>query len=268
MARVLGEVMAVSALALLAYMLALWALSLALRDVSIVDPGWPAGFVIVAWLALALGDGCRGRRLLIAILVSLWGLRLAGYLLVRKLRQPGEDPRYTDMRSKARGSFELKSLATVFALQGALIWIVSLPIQGAAPRSGHLGALDWLGVAAWAIGILFEAVGDGQLARFKSDPVNAGRIMDRGLWRYTRHPNYFGDFMVWWGIYLAALSAGAWWAIASPLVMSTLLIRVSGKDLLESRMKSRPGYAEYAAATSGFVPLPPRGSRARRGSSR
>jgi steroid 5-alpha reductase family enzyme len=261
MARVLGEVMAWSAIALLSYMLALWFASLRLSDVSIVDPGWPVGFVIVAWLALAIGDGCRGRRLLAAVLVTLWGVRLATYLLARKLRHPGEDPRYGAMRERTGPGFQLRSLASVFALQGALIWIVSLPLQGAAPQADRLGALDWLGVAAWAVGVFFEAVGDGQLARFKADPANTGRIMDRGLWRYTRHPNYFGDFMVWWGIYLLALSTGgAWWTIVGPVVMSTLLIRVSGRDLLEARMRGRPGYTEYAARTSSFFPRPPRGS--------
>jgi steroid 5-alpha reductase family enzyme len=262
MAFVLGEVMAVSALALLAYMLTLWLLSLRLRDVSIVDPAWPAGFVIVAWIAYALGNGCDGRRTLIAALVSLWGARLAAYLLARRQRERGEDPRYTAMRERRGASFPLVSLASVFLLQGALIFIVSLPVQGAAPRPDALGVLDWAGTAVWALGIFFEAVGDQQLARFKADVANRRKIMDRGLWRYTRHPNYFGDFAVWWGIYLVALSTGgAWWTIAGPLVMSTLLLRVSGRDLLEARMRDRPGYADYVARTSSFFPLPPRGSR-------
>jgi steroid 5-alpha reductase family enzyme len=142
------------------------------------------------------------------------------------------------------------------------MWVVSLPLAAAAPQPDRLGVLDALGGAIWAVGLFFEAVGDRQLASFKANPANAGRVMDRGLWRYTRHPNYFGDFLVWWGIYLIALSTGgAWWAIAGPLVMSTLLIRVSGKGLLERHMRARPGYAEYVARTSGFFPRPPRGSR-------
>ena len=141
------------------------------------------------------------------------------------------------------------------------MWLISLPIQVAAAQPERLGPLDALGGAAWAVGIFFEAVGDHQLARFRADPANAGLVMDRGLWRYTRHPNYFGDVMVWWGIYLVALSMWyAWWTIVSPLVMSTLLISVSGKRLLEHRMRRRPGYAEYVARTSGFFPRPPRGS--------
>ena len=251
--------MLVSAAALLAYVLAVWLLSLPLRDVSIIDAAWGVGFVIVAWLAFAIGDGCRGRRLLLAVLVSIWGLRLATYLTVRRVRAGGEDPRYTEWRDRHGARFPLVSLVNVFLLQGALIWVVSLPVQAAAPRPDRLGALDWIGAAVWAIGVLFEAVGDLQLARFKADEGNRGRIMDRGLWRFTRHPNYFGDFVVWWGIYLIALSTGsAWWSIAGPLVMSTLLIRVSGKGHLEKRMMSRPGYPDYVARTSGFVPLPPR----------
>jgi len=258
----LGEVLGESAGALLVYVLALWLASLALRDVSIVDPAWGIGFVLVAWLAFALGDGCRGRRVLLAALGSVWGVRLAAYLLARKLRERREDPRYARMRAHHGERFALVSLGSVFLLQGALMWVVSLPVAAAAPQPDRLGVLDGLGCAIWAVGLFFEAVGDRQLASFKADPANAGRVMDRGLWRYTRHPNYFGDFLVWWGIYLIALSTGsAWWAIAGPLVMSTLLIRVSGKGLLERHMRPRPGYAEYVSRTSGFFPLPPRRPR-------
>jgi steroid 5-alpha reductase family enzyme len=254
--------MLVSGGALLVYVLALWLLSLPLHDVSIVDPGWGFGFVIVAWIAFAVGDGCPGRRWLMALLVSVWGLRLAGYLLLRKLRDPGEDPRYGEWRERHGSRFALISLFTVFLLQGLLIWIVSLPVQAAAPQPDALGVLDWAGVAFWAVGLFFEAVGDRQLSRFRADPANKGKVMDSGLWRYTRHPNYFGDFMVWWGIYLVAASTGgAWWTVIAPIVMSTLLIRVSGKGLLEERMQTRPGYPEYLARTSGFFPLPPRSNK-------
>jgi steroid 5-alpha reductase family enzyme len=258
---VLADVLTASAGALAVYMLALWLSSVPLRDVSIVDPAWPLGFVLVAWIAFAIGDGCRGRRLLLAALVSLWGVRLGAYLIARKLRERGEDPRYAYLRSRRGPSFVVVSLASVFLLQAALIFVVSLPVQVSAPRTERLGALDWLGAGVWAVGVFFEAVGDQQLARFKADAGNRGKIMQSGLWRYTRHPNYFGDFAVWWGIYLVALSTGAaWWTIIGPIVMSTLLIRVSGRDLLEARMRNRPGYAEYAARTSSFFPRPPRGS--------
>jgi steroid 5-alpha reductase family enzyme len=255
-----GTVAALSAGALIALMLAAWALSLPLRDVSIVDIAWGLCFVLVAWLAFAIGDGDGTRRALVAGLTGVWGLRLAGYVLLRKLRDPGEDPRYGEWRERHGARFALVSLATVFLFQAAVAWVVSLPLQGAATGDGGVGVLDWVGVAVWAVGVGFEAVGDAQLARFKADPAHRGRVMDRGLWRYTRHPNYFGDCTVWWGLYLFALSAGAWWTLPAPLVMTLLLTRVSGKDHLERRLASRPGYADYVARTSGFVPLPPRGA--------
>jgi steroid 5-alpha reductase family enzyme len=257
----LGQVLIVAAGAVLVYVVVLWALSLPLHDVSIVDPGWGLGFVIVAWIAFGVGDGCPARRWLLAGLVSIWGLRLAGYLVARKLRDRREDPRYTEMRDRYGPRFPLISLGLVFMLQGVLIWVVSLPVQASAAQSDALGVLDFVGVGFWVVGLFFEAVGDLQMSRFKSSELNKGKVMDRGLWRYTRHPNYFGDFMVWWGIYLIALSTGgAWWAVVGPIVMSTLLIRVSGKGHLEQRMMSRPGYPEYVARTSGFFPRPPRRS--------
>jgi steroid 5-alpha reductase family enzyme len=199
--------------------------------------------------------------MLLAVLTTVWGIRLAGYITWRKRREPGEDYRYVALRERHPELFWLVSLNSVFLLQGALVWIVSLPLQVAAGQDDPLGALDAIGVACWAVGLCFETVGDAQLARFKADPGSRGQVMDRGLWRYTRHPNYFGDFMVWWGLYLIALSTGgAWWTVVSPLAMSVLLIRVSGKDRLERGMaERRPGYRDYVARTSGFVPLPPRG---------
>jgi steroid 5-alpha reductase family enzyme len=258
----LATTMALGAGALLILMLATWALSLALHDVSIVDVAWGVGFVVVAWIAYATGDGDGGRRALLAGLTTAWGLRLAVYITRRKLRERGEDYRYVALRERRPERFWLVSLGMVFLLQGGLIWVVSLPLQAASAQDDPLGALDVVGVAVWAVGLFFEAVGDAQLARFKADPASHGQVMDGGLWRYTRHPNYFGDFMVWWGVYLIALSTGgAWWTVVSPLVMSVLLIRVSGKDRLERGMeRRRPGYRDYVARTSGFVPLPPRGS--------
>jgi len=255
----LATTMLVAAGALAGLMLAAWLLSLRLHDVSIVDPVWGLGFVLVAWIATALGGGDEGRRLVLALLTSAWGLRLAIHLAVRKLREPGEDFRYAQMRERHGSGFALRSLVTIFALQGVMLWTVSLPLQGGAGGESPLGALDAIGAGVWALGLAFEALGDWQLARFRADPANAGAVMDAGLWRYSRHPNYFGDFTVWWGLYLIALAAGAWWSIAGPLVMSLLLIRVSGKKLLErSLRRRRPGYEAYVARTSGFFPLPPR----------
>ena len=242
-------------------MLALWLLSLALRDASIVDIFWGFGFVVIGVASFFWADdGSSARRGLITALVSVWGLRLAGYLFWRNVGH-GEDPRYRAMRRHWGARFPWISLVTVFALQGVLMWIVSLPVQltMAAP-GGALGPLDGLGVALFAVGLCFEAVGDWQLARFKADPANASRVMDRGLWRYTRHPNYFGDFCVWWGIFLVALSGpNGFWSIVGPIVMSFFLIRVSGVPMLERSIhKRRPDYVEYAKRTSAFFPRPRR----------
>jgi steroid 5-alpha reductase family enzyme len=256
--------MTAAAIAVTALLFAAWLLSLPLRDVSIVDIAWGLGFVAAGWAAFATSDGSGPRPLLAVVLVTVWGLRLAGYIGRRKLRHPGEDPRYGAWREKRPDTFWIYSLVAVFGFQGVLVWIVSLPLFAATASDGSLGALDLAGIALWAVGLFFEAVGDAQMARFKADPENKGTVMDRGLWRYTRHPNYFGDFCVWWGLFAIALSAGGWWAIVSPLVMTALLTRVSGKDHLERSMSKRPGYAAYVERTSGFVPLPPRAGAAPR----
>jgi steroid 5-alpha reductase family enzyme len=176
----------------------------------------------------------------------------------------GEDPRYQAMRKRHGARFPLVSLGTVFILQAVVMWIVSLPVQAAqvAPFPETLQWLDFAGLGVWSVGLFFEAVGDAQLARFKANAENAGKVMDRGLWRYTRHPNYFGDFMVWWGIYFVALSTTtAWWTIIGPALMSFFLMRVSGVPLLEKSLRAnRPGYDAYIARTSAFFPRPPRSS--------
>jgi steroid 5-alpha reductase family enzyme len=265
-----ADTLALAAAVAVGAMVLLWLVSLATRDASIVDILWGPGFVLVAWVVFAwaaandLPAGGEARRLLLAVLVTVWGLRLGGYLALRNLGK-GEDYRYAAMRRKAGGHFWIISLFKVFLLQGLLLWVVSLPVQaGQLPSaSDRLGPLAFAGVAVWVTGVFFEAVGDWQLARFKADPTNKGKVMDRGLWRYTRHPNYFGDFMVWWGLYLIALDGrGTWWAIAGPLVMSFLLLRVSGVAMLEKTIGARrPGYDEYVGRTSAFFPRPPRTGR-------
>jgi steroid 5-alpha reductase family enzyme len=255
------ELFGATAGVLAACMLVLWLLSLALRDASIADIFWGLGFTLIGVLTfLWTNDGSSARRGLIAALVSLWGLRLAVYLLWRNAGR-GEDPRYVAMRRHWGARFWWISLFSVFAFQGVLLWIVSLPVQlGQLAAGGPLGALDALGIALFALGLSFEAVGDWQLARFKADPANAGRVMDQGLWRYTRHPNYFGDCCVWWGLFVLALSTpyGIWSAIG-PVLMTFLLMRVSGVPLLERSIhKRRPDYVEYARRTSAFFPRPPR----------
>ena len=252
-------VLAVNAAAIFVMVTALWAVSVAVRDTSIIDIFWGAGFVVVAWVSFLVADGSAGYRWLLAALTTLWGLRLTAHLANRNLGH-GEDFRYAKMRERHGSRWPLRSLWSVFWVQGILMWVVSLPVQGGASLgSGTPGWAAWVGVAVWAVGLFFETVGDLQLSRFIADPANRGRVMDRGLWRYTRHPNYFGDFSVWWGIWIVALAAGAWWTAVGPLVMSLLLIKVSGAGLLEKSLsKKREGYDEYVARTSGFFPLPPR----------
>jgi len=259
----MSSVFLASAAAVSAAMLCLWLLSLWRRDASIVDVYWGPGFGLIATVAWAVGEGGDAeRRALSLALVWLWGLRLGGYLGWRN-RGAGEDYRYQAMRRHWGERFALVSLGTVFGLQGVLQWLVSLPVQVVHfSAGGPLGALDAAGALLFAIGFGFEAVGDWQLARWKADPAHRGQVMDRGLWRYTRHPNYFGDCCVWWGLFAIALSTPAGvWTLPAPLLMSFLLLRVSGVTLLERGLrKRRPGYAEYAARTSSFFPLPPRRS--------
>jgi steroid 5-alpha reductase family enzyme len=257
----LAGVLISSAIAVAALMLTTWIVSLVVSDASIVDLIWGLGFVLVAWTAVIVGDGYDARALLLAALVTVWGLRLSGYLAWRNLGS-GEDKRYQAMRERWGARFWLVSLVTVFVLQGVLMWIVSLPVQlsASAADPSNLGLLAWLGVAVWLVGFGFESLGDLQLARFKADPDNAREVMDRGLWRYTRHPNYFGDFCVWWGIFLVAAETGPGrWGVIGPIVMSALLMRYSGVGVLEKSIGSRrPGYAEYARRTSTFFPRPPK----------
>jgi steroid 5-alpha reductase family enzyme len=257
----MAEALAVSAVAVALLMLITWIISGIVKDASIVDLIWGFGFVGVAWTVLFFSAPAGGRGWLLVVLTTVWGLRLSAYLTMRNLGK-GEDFRYQAMRRQHGDRFFVVSLGTVFGLQALLMWVISLPLQvGIATSDPGLGVslLDGVGTALWALGLFFEAVGDWQLARFKSDPANHGKVMDRGLWRYTRHPNYFGDFCVWWGLYLIAAAGGAWWTVVGPLLMSALLIRYSGAGLLEKTIGSRrPGYDDYARRTNGFFPGPPR----------
>ena len=249
-----------SALAIACMMLIVWLISLKMRDASIVDIAWGSGFVVVALVSFALSDGNSTRRLLLTVLTAIWGLRLALYLAKRNLGH-GEDFRYQSMRRKHGSKFAFVSLYTVFGLQGLLMWIVSLPVQlGQVRLSPDFGLLGVVGVLAWCVGMFFETVGDAQLAKFKRDPSNKGLVMNQGLWRYTRHPNYFGDCCVWVGLGLiAAESRLGIFGLVGPVVMTILLVKVSGAALLDRAMlKRKPGYETYVATTSGFIPRPPR----------
>ncbi len=234
----------------------LWLLSLKLKDASIVDIFWGLGFVLIAVTSYRLADGFAGRKLLLTALVVVWGGRLAGYLARRNIGK-GEDYRYQAMRKRHGEQFKFVSLYLVFGLQGVLMWIISLPLQAAqtASQPDRLTLLDWLGVLLWTIGFGFEAIGDWQLARFKADPANKGKVMDRGLWAYTRHPNYFGDAVLWWGYFLIAAATGAWWTVIGPILMTLLLMKVSGGALLEKTLvKTKPEYQDYVRRTSAFFP--------------
>ena len=235
-----------------------WLASLPLRDVSIVDSLWSLQFVAAA-VTYARDAAILGpRATLILALTAIWGLRLSLYITWRH-RGHGEDRRYQAIRARNQPYFALKSLYLVFLLQAVLAAVISLPLAGAIRSVAPLGVWDVLGLGLWCLGFAFEAGGDWQLARFKSDSANAGRVMDRGFWRHTRHPNYFGDFCIWWGFYSIALGAGAWWSLPGPLLMSVLLMKVSGVTLLEKDIgERRPGYAEYIRRTNAFFPGPMR----------
>jgi steroid 5-alpha reductase family enzyme len=237
-----------------------WLLSLYRRNVAIVDSLWSLMFMLAAYAYAAAAPWIGPRAIWVLVLVSVWALRLSIYITWRNWGH-GEDRRYQAIRARNEPHFAIKSLYLVFALQAVLSWLISLPLLGAILSDAPVGILDVLGALLWLLGLCFEAGGDWQLARFKADPANKGRVMDRGLWRFTRHPNYFGDFAVWWGFYLIAVSAGAWWSIVGPLIMSLLLLRVSGVTLLEKDIgERRAGYAEYVRRTSAFFPAPPRTS--------
>jgi len=247
-------------LIILGLMVVLWLVSLVLRNSSIVDIFWGMGFVISGWVYFALNpDGFLLRKLLIALLVTAWGLRLSIHIL-RRNSGKGEDFRYQAWRKAAGGAWWWQSFFKVFLLQGILMWIISAPLLAAQFRSApdRLTVLDFLGAAFWLVGFFFEVVGDLQLSRFKANPANRGKVMDHGLWRYTRHPNYFGDAAQWWGFYLIAAASGGWWTVFSPLLMTLLLLRVSGVPLLEKSLTSRPGYDGYIKTTSAFIPWLPR----------
>jgi steroid 5-alpha reductase family enzyme len=248
----------------LAAMFLLWILSLVLKNASIVDIFWGIGFVLIALVTFAIAEGYPPRKLLMTALTAIWGLRLAGYIGWRNHRK-GEDFRYQAMRKRFGNRFPLASLFIVFGLQGVLMWIISLPVQLAqmSREPANLTWLDYLGLALWLIGISFEAIGDLQLARFKADPSNKGKVMDRGLWAYTRHPNYFGDALLWWGFFLIALATPrGWLTLVSPIIMTTLLMKVSGVALLEKTLvKTRPEYRDYVQRTSAFFPLPSKSAK-------
>lgn len=240
-----------------------WVLSVVIRDSSIADIFWGFGFVVVVWFTWIIADGVEARRLLVAILTTIWGLRLSIYIGWRNWG--GEDPRYARFRQHVEsqgGNYAIHSLIHVYLLQGLFMCLTALVLVFAMSMDTpeQLGVLAWAGIALWVLGMFFETVGDAQLTRFRADPANAGKIMDRGLWRYTRHPNYFGEACVWVGFFLiAAENLLGLITIVSPLTIIYAIVGPSGKGLLERRMsKKRPDFEEYKRRTSGFFPMPPR----------
>jgi steroid 5-alpha reductase family enzyme len=254
----------VNLLAVAGMMSAGWVVSVYRRNVTLVDTLWGLGFVLIAWLTWFRIEGVWGRQLLLVLLTSLWGVRLAGYLGWRN-HGKGEDPRYGMWRRAAGKRFWWTSLFKVFLLQALVLWLISLTIQaGQAIRvPDRLGAMDLIGTLIWSIGFMFETVSDWQLARFKADPGNRGRVMDRGLWRYSRHPNYFGESLIWWGLFLIALADPSnWWTVISPVIITLVLLKMTGIPLTEkTTLEKRPGYKDYIARTPAFFPWRPKPRR-------
>ncbi|MGI8726415.1 MAG: DUF1295 domain-containing protein [Solirubrobacterales bacterium] len=255
------EVQMFTLLAGLAVMVGTWSVSVPMRDASLADIAWGLSFIAIAWTAHIVGEGEGGRSLLIAILITVWGLRLAGYIA---WRHDGEDKRYAKMREKAgEPAFFVRSLFTVFIMQALIAWVVAAPVQVAAtdPTPPSLGALAVIGAIVWLVGFCFESIGDFQLQRFLANRDSGDEVLSSGLWRYTRHPNYFGDALGWFGIWLIALESGsAWWTVIGPVVMTVFLVKVSGVAMTEKNIADRrPAYREYIEKTSTFIPMPPKG---------
>lgn len=246
--------------AILSMMTFLWLISVKIRNVSIVDLFWGFGFVVAAAVYFIFSEGFETRKILLMTLVAIWGLRLSIYLAWRNLGK-GEDFRYQKFRKDfGEHRYWWYSFFSVFLLQGVLMWLISAPLLGAQfYPDDSLGILDFIGIAIWIIGFVFEAGGDLQLARFKVNPANKGKVLSTGFWHYTRHPNYFGDAAVWFGYALICLSAGSYIPVLGSVLMTALIIKVSGVALLEKTLNtSKPGYQEYVRKTSAFIPWSPK----------
>jgi steroid 5-alpha reductase family enzyme len=240
-------------------LLRIW--SIFIKNVSIVDIFWGVGFVVVNAFYVFMSGELNARKVLILTLVSIWGLRLAIYLAYRNIGK-GEDFRYQEFRRNfGPKRYWWFSYFQTFLLQGALIMIVSLPLLGinSSTSSGTLNVLDYIGIVVWLIGFIFEAGGDFQLARFKSNSKNKGKVLNIGFWKYTRHPNYFGDAAVWWAYAIFSIAAGSYWQIIGSVIMTLLIIKISGVSLLEKTLKdTKPQYKDYIQKTNSFFPWLPK----------
>ena len=244
--------------AMLAFGVAGWLISLYRNNVTHVDSMWSLFFVVAGFTYASQIAGLNTRSLIVLSLLSLWAVRLCVYLTWRNWG-PHEDHRYAAIRRNNSPGFAFKSLYIVFGLQAVLAWIISLPILGAINSTAPLNMLDMIGIALLGFGLIWETAADWQLSVFKAKPENKSKVLDSGVWRYSRHPNYFGECCIWWGFYLMALAAGAWWAIPSALLMTLLLLKVSGVSLLEQTIaERRPRYAEYMRSTNAFLPGRPK----------
>jgi len=249
----------IAALILFIYMTALFLLALRRHDNSIADVAWGPGFILVAWSTLILNGSFSPRQLLASLLVLIWGLRLSVRIYLRN-RGKGEDARYRRWRDEWGKSFVIRSYLQVFLLQGGILLLNITPILLINTYSaGNLGSLDLLGVLLWILGFCFESVADWQLDRFIKNPDNRGKIMNQGLWRYSRHPNYFGEVTMWWGIYILALSLPwGYLSVIGPLTISYIILFVSGVPMAERFMEDNPAFADYKRRTSAFIPWFPR----------
>ena len=235
-----------------------WAVSVMKRDVSIVDGIWSIMLLVAALIYSSNVDLYTDRSSLILTLVLVWAVRLSLHIIIRNWGEP-EDRRYRDIRDKYEPLFALKSLGIIFIFQGLLAWIISMPLWAALTVPTEIRPMDVFAIALWTVGMAFETVGDWQLTRFQSDPANRRKILDTGLWRYTRHPNYFGECVIWWGFYIFAIPVGGWWTIIAPLLLTFMLLKFSGVSLLEeSIVARRPAYQEYIERTNAFIPGPPK----------
>lgn len=257
----IGVNFAITAATVAVLMLSTLAIAVRRRRHDTIDTVWGLGFAVIAVISFGLStsNGAMMPRLVVLAMTVIWGVRLAVHLHLRNSGRD-EDPRYQEILTKAKGNPIKHMLRMVYLPQGAVMWLVSLPVQVAPYGASSIPITGYLGLAVWLIGISFESIGDAQLRRFITKESNRGKVLDTGLWRYTRHPNYFGDACVWWGLYLVAThSVIGICTVISPVLMTFLLVRGTGKPLLERGMaRTRPGYADYVRRTSGFFPLPPR----------
>ena len=252
-----ATIIAINLAAVITMMFIGWLFSIVKRNVNVVDSLWGLGFVLIAWLTFFLAEGFLARKLLIALMVSFWGIRLSIYLTWRNWAK-SEDARYGSWRTQIGKKFWYISLFKVFLLQALFMWVIALgPQYGqVAQQPGHLTWLDALGFMIWLTGFVYESLSDWQLARFKADLANRGKVMNRGLWAYSRHPNYFGEFLVWWGLFMVTLNTPlGWWTIGSPLIVTLVLLKMTGIPLTERAItNTRPGYKRYIRETNAFIP--------------